>query len=170
MQALNPARVSLTGIVQQSIRTSRVSCAIHHLASPWNAARLCLTQQVALRLSVQQTEPAAADLASCLLQVTHKRLCQTLELLASAQARHAAPGGRLTHVAFDGQAPKFASNPPPWKQRNKGLDASQVPSASLPVVQAAGVKQDTAVTQHKDTANEMSCSIIMLCADACMRV
>lgn len=64
------------------------------------------------------------------VQVTHKRLCQTLELLASSQARAAAPGGHLTHVAFDGQGPRFLETPPPWKPRNARLDASQVGTMS----------------------------------------
>ena len=61
-----------------------------------------------------------------MLQVTHKRLCATMEKLANPQARQACAGAGLVNVAFGVRPPRMITNPPAWTPRNGGLDASQV--------------------------------------------
>lgn len=71
--------------------------------------------------------PGTLHLRQCFyLQVTYKRLSQTLKLLQKASDRQQQQSGRLPEVLFGKAKPRFDSTPPTWKPMNKRLDASQV--------------------------------------------
>jgi hypothetical protein len=68
------------------------------------------------------------------LQVTYKRLQETLQHLASSEtcpSTEGQPGLRLVEVLFNKVPPKFAAAPPPWKAVNSKLDESQKAAVSL---------------------------------------
>jgi len=60
------------------------------------------------------------------LQVTYKRLRETLYTLQKAGGGQHPGGGNLPDVLFGRAQPRFVANPPAWKPLNKSLDSSQV--------------------------------------------
>ncbi len=59
-----------------------------------------------------------------MLQVTYRRLRETLEALGGAQSA-SSTSSTLVDVLFGRAMPRFAQNPPPWTPRNARLDSSQ---------------------------------------------
>jgi len=64
-----------------------------------------------------------------MLQVTYRRLRETLEALGGAQSA-SSTSSTLVDVLFGRAMPRFAHNPPPWTPQNARLDSSQQRSVS----------------------------------------
>lgn len=70
----------------------------------------------------------------CLLQVTYKRLQETLQQLSAPSTDSSSqqlPGRALIDVIFGGREPRFAAQQPAWKAVNQQLDASQRKAVDL---------------------------------------
>ena len=59
-----------------------------------------------------------------MLQVTYRRLRETLEALAGAQSA-SSTSSTLVDVLFGRAMPRFAQSPPAWTPQNACLDSSQ---------------------------------------------
>jgi hypothetical protein len=80
------------------------------------------------------------------LQVTYKRLQDTLSVLSKPGGSEQLPGLTLVDVMFGSRQPHFAAAAPKWKANNTRLDDSQVSSgkgaAAAAGMLAAGTWRD----------------------------